>query len=106
MATVKDKKALSKAIYGPFSQAPFMEPGMADVFIIASLKALAEGTADAHQQKSALKWILNNACKTGMPAFGASDRETSFMLGRQYPGQQIAYLLAFDLLSITQHQGD
>jgi hypothetical protein len=61
----------------------------ADAFAIQQVMA---GTADAHQQQRAMKWIIEQA--SGMYEFQyyPTDRETSFALGRGFVGQQIVKL--------------
>lgn len=59
-----------------------------------AIQALNAGTADAHQQKRALAWIINQAAATyEMPYRPESARDTDFMLGRVFVGQQIVKML-------------
>lgn len=63
----------------------------ADVFAV---KALASGTANDHQQKRALEWIVRMAARTYDVSFSpASDRETSFAEGRRFVGLQVVKLV-------------
>lgn len=72
-----------------------------DVFAV---KALAAGNASDHQQKQALRWIVNQACGTYDLSFRPeSERATCLAEGRRFVGLQIVKLLnltgsAMDLL--------
>lgn len=63
----------------------------------AALQALATGTAQAHQQKLALDWIINQAAGTYEEPYrpGGDDgaRDTVFALGRAFVGRQIVKLI-------------
>lgn len=60
----------------------------------SALQALQTGTADAGQQRRALDWIINQAAATyEMPYRPESARDTDFMLGRVFVGQQIVKML-------------
>lgn len=59
-----------------------------------ALKALQAGTADADQQRRALDWILQQACRTYDLSYRpGSDRETVFAEGRRFVGLEIVKLL-------------
>ena len=64
---------------------------------VEAIKALHDGTADSHQQRRALNWIIETAALTyDMPFRSDADggeRDTSFALGRVFVGQQIVKLL-------------
>lgn len=63
-------------------------------FIVSSLRALMNGTATAHQQKSAMEYIVNDICGTYDLAYRPkSERDTIFALGKQRVGQIITWLL-------------
>jgi hypothetical protein len=69
----------------PFFLAPY-DPG----FHPSAIQALAEGRATEHQQKEALKWIVEVACATYQTVFIPGDSHaTSFFAGRQFSGQTI-----------------
>ncbi len=62
-----------------------------DVF---ALKALAAGNANDHQQKQALRWIINQACGTYDLSFRPeSERATCLAEGKRFVGLQIVKLL-------------
>jgi hypothetical protein len=71
----------------------------------SALKALHSGTADAHQQRRALDWILKSAC--GLPDWpyvvGDPD-QTHIHLGRQYVGQLIMKLIQVNLGSVRRKE--
>jgi hypothetical protein len=62
---------------------------------ISAVQALQRGDASADQQRRALAWIINSACRTYDFAYrpGANDRDTNLALGRQFAGQQLVKLL-------------
>jgi hypothetical protein len=70
-------------------------PAAYELADITAVQAMQRGDASADQQRRALGWIINQACKTYDFAFrpGADDRETNLALGRQHAGQQIVKLL-------------
>ena len=53
------------------------------------MQALATGTADAEQQKAALKWIIEDVCELGKWPYRVDERETNIMLGRNFVGHRI-----------------
>lgn len=60
---------------------------------ITALQALAQGEADAFQQKRALKWIVQ-ACGTYDLSYRPnSERDTAFAEGRRFIGLQIVKAL-------------
>lgn len=67
-------------------------PAEWEVADAVAIQALVTGTADEHQQKRALKWVIELA--SGMYEFNyyPSDRDTAFALGRAFVGQQIVKL--------------
>lgn len=65
-----------------------------------ALHALAAGKADAGAQKIALAWIINDAAGMYRQCFHESQRQTDFMLGRAFVGQQIAGVLKMNLSSL------
>lgn len=59
-----------------------------------ALNALAEGRANAHQQKLAIDWIIRFASMTYDQSFYPSDPHvTSFIEGRRSVGNQIIKLI-------------
>lgn len=64
---------------------------------IEAVQAVYSGTADAHQQRRALDWIIEQAAETyGEPFRSDTDggeRETSFALGRAFVGRQVVKLV-------------
>lgn len=70
---------------------------------VSALQALSSGTANSEQQKLALQYIINNICLTyDMPYRPESTRDTDFLLGRMYTGQQIVKLLKINLNKIKE----
>lgn len=63
---------------------------------IASIKALAAGTASAPQQQRALDWIIHKACATYdlsyRPGEGG-ERETAFAEGKRFVGLQVVKMV-------------
>lgn len=65
-----------------------------DLDDLTAIKALADGTASETQQKRALKWIIETACKRyELPFCPDSTRDTDFMCGRQFAGAYILKLV-------------
>ena len=64
-------------------------------FIVNSLRAVAEGTADERQQKESIEYIIKVVCGTyDMPYRpGGNDRDTVFALGKQHVGQTLVWLV-------------
>ena len=90
----------------PEASAPWLpvEYELADA---TALQALANGVADAHQQKRALDWIIQQACGTyDMPYRPGNDgaRNTDFALGKQFVGQQIVKLLKLQVGSLGRRE--
>jgi hypothetical protein len=55
-----------------------------------AIKAVAEGRADEHQQRRAVKWLLRGLCEVGRLAYSPdSERDTAFALGRQSVGFEV-----------------
>lgn len=70
---------------------------------VSALQALSRGEANPEQQKLALQYIINNVCLTyDMPYRPESSRDTDFLLGRMYAGQQIVKLLKINLNKIKE----
>ena len=69
-----------------------------------ALRALHAGTADAHQQQRALKWILQIGCEVGGMPWHSTDRDTAFALGRLFVGKQIGRLLVCDLSTLRRER--
>lgn len=75
----------------------------------AAMRALAEGKATEHQQREALKWIVDVACATYQTVFIPGDpHSTSFFAGRQFAGQQIVKLLKLNsgVISTARQKGN
>lgn len=64
---------------------------------VYALQALAKGEANAHQQKQALDWIIDQASnRWDQPYFGDDEggsTATAFACGRMFVGQQIIKLV-------------
>ena len=71
---------------------------------VEALQALNSGVAEEHQQKRALKWIIENACATYKWAFKDDDRETIVELGRQVTGQMIVGVLKLNLADLRRNE--
>jgi hypothetical protein len=70
-------------IYKPWHPAKY------DKLIAAGIKALVAGEATPHQQKTVLKWIIEEAARTyDSQYFPDSDRDTVFALGKEHVGKQ------------------
>lgn len=70
-----------------------------------AIQALNAGTADAHQQQRALAWIINNAAATYEMAYRPdSPRDTDFLLGRVFVGQQIVKMLKLAVGALRRNE--
>ena len=61
-----------------------------------AVKALIRGEADEHQQRRALKWIVEEAAGTNQIAYRAGhegERDTAFMEGRHFVAASITDLV-------------
>jgi hypothetical protein len=61
-----------------------------DVADVVAVQALAQGTADEHQQKRALRWIVEQAC--GTYDVGWHPEFPDFAAGKRSVGLQIVKL--------------
>jgi hypothetical protein len=77
-------------------------PAEYDIPHASALQAMHAGTATAHQQQTALKWIIEQAAGTYEAHFYPTDRETSFSLGRCFVGQQIVKLLRVNVSTLRR----
>jgi hypothetical protein len=69
----------------------------------SAIQALARGEADPKQQKDALSFIINDICLTyDMPYRSDSQRDTDFLLGRIFVGQQIVKLIKVNLMKVKE----
>ena len=80
----------------PVEHAPW-KPVPCTIPQIAAVLALESGEATAEQQQVALAWIVKEACGVYDLAYHPTEdgrRDTDFMLGRQFVGQQILKMSA------------
>lgn len=64
--------------------------GSPEEHVTRAVKALAAGVANEGQQKTVLRWIIEEIAATyGLSYQPKSDRDTAFMEGRRYVGLQI-----------------
>ena len=64
-----------------------------DIPTASAIQALIRGEATFEQQRSAMNWIINQACGTYNTSFSElGDRETSFAEGRRFVGTNIVKL--------------
>lgn len=73
-----------------------------DLADATAVRAVADGTANADQQKRAMKWIIERAAMTYELAYFQTDRDTSFALGRAFVGQQIVGLLKLNTSALRR----
>lgn len=80
--------------FAPWKPPPW-EPHIATAF-----QALMRGDCPAHLQIAAMQWLTNNLCGTYDLAYRPGphgERDTTFALGKQFVGQQIAKLVNMKL---------
>lgn len=59
-----------------------------------ALRALSEGTAEAHQQRKVFDWLLGDVCGLKAPTFRAGQPDaTAFLEGRRFVGLFLAAVL-------------
>lgn len=72
---------------------------------VSAMQALQSGTADAEQQRRAIDWIIMRAAATYEVAYRPeSARDTDFMLGRQFVGQQIVKMLKLSVAALRRNE--
>jgi hypothetical protein len=70
---------------------PWAQPAV-PLHITLALKALSAGNANEGQQIKAIKWIVEDCCRTyDWPYRPASDRDTCIALGMQLVGKHIVH---------------
>lgn len=79
-------------------------PAAYEVADAAAVQALAEGVADEHQQRRALKWLIEQASITYEFHYYASERDTAFALGRAFVGQQIVKMLKLNVSKMRRDE--
>lgn len=79
-----------------------------DLGDVGAIQALARGECEAHQQRNAMKFIIEILCATYDLSFrpGGSDaaRATDFMEGRRFVGLQIVKLLKLNLSKLKKER--
>lgn len=90
------KKAVSTLKQPPVFQTASWTP--ADV---SAVQALANGIADAEQQKRALNWIIYKACHFDDLSYRPeSERDTAFAEGSRFVALQVNAVLTTNLRSL------
>lgn len=73
---------------------PVDQPAPFTPLIVGAAKALEQGTATDHQQKSLCEWLIKSAAGIATPSFRAGDPyATAFAEGRRFVGIQMMMLL-------------
>lgn len=82
--------------------APIPVPEWENADVVA-MQALSAGTADEHQQKRALEWIVYKACATyDFCLTPEHDRLSAIFDGRRFAGLQIVKLLKLNLSKLER----
>ena len=71
---------------------------------VVAIQALARGDADEHQQKRALKWIIESASEMYGFSYYPNDRDTNFALGRVFVGQVIVGILKLNAAALRRKE--
>lgn len=106
MADRPPPKPVAKSLsdHAPWKPAPWTDEDA------GALQALYRGSAEPHQQKAALDYIINTLCGTYDAHFHAGPdgaRNTDFALGRAFAGQQIVKMLKLNLTALrTGRRGE
>jgi hypothetical protein len=78
----------------------------ADVADLAAVKALHAGTADEHQQRRALDWIMKRVAGIGEVSFHPGDPQaTAFKDGRRFVGIVLVNVLADSMATLRRKYG-
>ena len=80
-----------------FVEPPACSPALYEIPDIASVQALATGTATPDQQKRALDWVINSACGTYDLEYRSDARDHAFTSGRRFVGLQIVKMLKLNV---------
>lgn len=56
---------------------------------VCAVQAVANGNATPDQQRQAMAWIINEACRTYDLAYRTDPHDHAFCTGRMFAGQQI-----------------
>tara|TARA_R110000850_G_scaffold269167_2_gene401018 strand:- start:12977 stop:13249 length:273 start_codon:yes stop_codon:yes gene_type:complete len=70
---------------------------------VLAIQSLMSGTANEHQQQQAIKWIIEDLCKTyDMPYRPGpdGDRETIFASAKMHVGQQLVKMTKLNTANI------
>ena len=89
----------------PDVNAPWLPPKY-ELSDATAIQALASGTADANQQKVALKWIIENCSSTYQPSYRDGpdgERNTIFAEGRRYVGLHIVTILKLHVPTLRRN---
>lgn len=81
-------------------RSPQVTPAIFSRMIVASLHAMMDGTADSHQQKKLLEWIINGASRANAMHYADNMRDSDFSMGRAFVGQQMLELLKISRMSL------
>lgn len=81
----------------PKPRAPWM-PADWDLADASAIQGLNAGTATPEQQKRALKWLIESACRTyDQTYFPGDPRDSDFAQGRRTVGLEIVKMLHVNL---------
>lgn len=61
---------------------------------VCAVQAVAGGTATPEQQRQAMAWIINEACRTYDLPYRSAPHDHAFCTGRMFAGQQIVGALS------------
>ena len=74
--------------------------------ITLALKGLATGTANDGQQKAALKWVIEELCRTYDLSYRpSSDRDTVFAEGKRFVGLMLVREINLDPKLLRSNNG-
>lgn len=76
-----------------------------DLADAVAIQALVDGSAEPHQQKRAMQWIVERAAGTYEFNYYPGDRDTCFALGRAFVGQQIVKLMRINVSAMRANNG-
>lgn len=92
---------MSKKTVSTLKQSPVLQTAPWDEADVSSLQALANGTANAEQQKRALNWIIYKACHFDDLSYRPdSERDSAFADGSRFVALQVNALLTTNLRSL------
>lgn len=75
-----------------------------DTFTAASFKAVREGKASEQQQQEFFRFVCVELGMIQSDAYADSERDTAFMLGRQWVARQVVSICDVDMIELAKKE--